>query len=193
MTSQGGCQTRSGQVKGHAGSPFQTSRRILAAGPGRPLPRCPPAPLADAGEAEGPGVQIPSAPRLYAGKTPVLRSGEPEFDLRAAAKCSSSVVCIEPCDRRQPVGPPGSAPIILVFFRHDSSLHATRRLRERRRAALAGAGSPRLVLVREPDQLGVERAHPQLAFGVRLVELAEPNPHVAAYDDRTPASLDDDH
>jgi hypothetical protein len=30
------------------------------------------------------------------------------------------------------------------------------------------------VLVREPDQLGVERAHPQLAFGVRLVELAEP-------------------
>src|SRR5574337_755661 len=38
--------------------------------------------------------------------------------------------------------------------------------------------SPRLVLVREPDQLGVERAHPQLAFGVRLVELAEPNRHV---------------
>jgi hypothetical protein len=31
------------------------------------------------------------------------------------------------------------------------------------------------VLVREPDQLGVERAHAQLAFGVRLVELAEPN------------------
>src|SRR3712207_4652123 len=53
--------------------------------------------------------------------------------------------------------------------------------------------SPRLVLVREPDQFGVERAHPQLAFGVRLVELAEPNRHVAADDDRTPASLDDDH
>src|SRR6266508_3401243 len=53
--------------------------------------------------------------------------------------------------------------------------------------------SPRLVLVREPDQLGVERAHPQLAFGVRLVQLAEPNRHVAADDDRTPASLDDDH
>ena len=49
------------------------------------------------------------------------------------------------------------------------------------------------MLVREPDQLGVERAHPQLAFGVRLVELAEPNRHVAADDDRTPASLDDDH
>src|SRR5574341_734199 len=53
--------------------------------------------------------------------------------------------------------------------------------------------SPRLVHVREPDQLGVERAHPQLAFGVRLVELAEPNRHIAADDDRTPASLDDDH
>jgi hypothetical protein len=53
--------------------------------------------------------------------------------------------------------------------------------------------SPRLVLVREPDQLGVERAHPQLAFGFRLVELAEPNRHVAADDDRTPASLDDDY
>ena len=34
------------------------------------------------------------------------------------------------------------------------------------------------MLVREPDQLGVERKHPQLAFGVRLVELAEPNRHV---------------
>src|SRR5258706_15479479 len=53
--------------------------------------------------------------------------------------------------------------------------------------------SPRLVHVCEPDQLGVERAHPQLAFGVRFVELAEPNRHVAADDDRTPASLDDDH
>src|SRR5258706_14240901 len=54
-------------------------------------------------------------------------------------------------------------------------------------------GSPRLVHVREPDQLGVERAHSQLAFGVRLVELAEPNRHVAADDNRTPASPDDDH
>src|SRR5207248_6884560 len=62
-----------------------------------------------------------------------------------------------------------------------------------RRGALDGAGSPRLVLVREPDQLGVEPAHPQLAFGVRLVALAEPNRHVAADDDRTPAGLDDDH
>src|SRR5215207_11676480 len=52
--------------------------------------------------------------------------------------------------------------------------------------------SPRLVLVREPDQLRVERTHPQLAFGVRLVELAEPHRDVAADDDRTPASLDDD-
>jgi len=35
-------------------------------------------------------------------------------------------------------------------------------------------------------------AHPHLAFGVRLVELAKPNRHVAANDDRTRASLDDD-
>jgi len=49
------------------------------------------------------------------------------------------------------------------------------------------------VLVRERDQLGVERAQPQLAFGVRLVELAEPHRHVTAAADRTPAPLDDDH
>ena len=53
--------------------------------------------------------------------------------------------------------------------------------------------SPRLVFVREPDLLGVECEHPQLAFGVRLVELAEPDCHVAAHDDRTPARLDNDH
>src|SRR5215208_7554125 len=62
-----------------------------------------------------------------------------------------------------------------------------------RRDASDGAGSPWLVLVREPHQLGVERTHPQLAFGVRLVELAEPHRDVAADDDRTPARLDDDH
>ena len=59
--------------------------------------------------------------------------------------------------------------------------------------ALHGARPPGLVLVREPDELGLERAHPQLALGVRLVELAEANSHVAADDDRTPARLDDDH
>ena len=53
--------------------------------------------------------------------------------------------------------------------------------------------SPWLVRVREPNQLGVEREHPQLASGVRLVELSEPNCHVASDDDRTPASLDDDY
>ena len=53
-------------------------------------------------------------------------------------------------------------------------------------------GSPWLVLVREPDHLGVERAHPQLTFGVRLVELAEPHRHVTADDDRTSAGFDDD-
>jgi hypothetical protein len=61
-----------------------------------------------------------------------------------------------------------------------------------RRDALDGAGSPRLVLVREPDRLRVERTHSHLAFGVRLVEHAKPNRHVAANDDRAPASLDDD-
>src|SRR4051812_850292 len=61
------------------------------------------------------------------------------------------------------------------------------------RACLHGAGPPRLVLVREPDQLGLERAHPQLPFGARLVELAEPHRHVAADDDGTSARLDDDH
>ena len=49
------------------------------------------------------------------------------------------------------------------------------------------------MLVREPDQLGVKCKHPQPAFRGRLVELAEPNRHVAADDDWTPASLDDDH
>ena len=66
--------------------------------------------------------------------------------------------------------------------------HSIRRLNARYRP-----GSPWLVLVREPDQLGVERKHRQLAFGVRFVELAEPDRHVAADDDRTPAGLDDDH
>jgi hypothetical protein len=47
--------------------------------------------------------------------------------------------------------------------------------------------------MREPDQLGVERAHQQLALRVRFLELTEPNRHVAADDDWTPTSLDDDH
>src|ERR1700690_2912365 len=64
---------------------------------------------------------------------------------------------------------------------------------QRRCDALYGAGSPRLVLVREPDQLRVERADELLAFGVRLIELAEPNRHVAGNDDRMLACPDDDH
>src|SRR5262245_32892946 len=64
--------------------------------------------------------------------------------------------------------------------------------RQRRRDALDGAGSPRLVLVREPDQLGVERAHTQLAFAVGLAELPNPTRHAAANDAQAPASLDDD-
>ena len=48
--------------------------------------------------------------------------------------------------------------------------------------------------MREPDQLGVERAYPQLAYCVRLVELklAEPDGYVAADDGWTPASVDDE-
>jgi hypothetical protein len=49
------------------------------------------------------------------------------------------------------------------------------------------------VLVREPDQFGIERAHLPLTFGLRFVELAEPHRHVTADDDRTPAGPDDDH
>ena len=55
-----------------------------------------------------------------------------------------------------------------------------------------GAGSPRLLLVREPDQFGLERAYQPLAFGVRLVEFPKPDRHVAAHDERAPTSLDDD-
>src|SRR3954452_1620052 len=61
------------------------------------------------------------------------------------------------------------------------------------RDASGGAGSPWLVLVREPDHLRVERTHQELAFGVRLGELAEPDRHVTGDDDRTPAGLDDHH
>jgi hypothetical protein len=59
-------------------------------------------------------------------------------------------------------------------------------------AASADLRSPRLVLVGEPDQLGGEGAHQSLAFGERLVELAEEDCRVARDDDRTPAGLDDD-
>jgi hypothetical protein len=42
---------------------------------------------------------------------------------------------------------------------------------------------PRLVLVREPDLLRVERADQPLAFGARLVELREEDRQVAGHDD----------
>jgi hypothetical protein len=51
---------------------------------------------------------------------------------------------------------------------------------------------PGLKLMREPDELGLERAHAQLALGMRVVELGEANSHVPADDDGTPARLDDD-
>src|SRR5215210_6906535 len=49
------------------------------------------------------------------------------------------------------------------------------------------------MLVREPHELRLERAHPQLALRARLVQLAEANGHVTADDDRAPAGLHDDH
>src|SRR5712671_1132055 len=61
------------------------------------------------------------------------------------------------------------------------------------RRPLHAARPPGLMLVREPDELGLESAHPQLALRERLVELAEADGHVTADDDRTPACLDDDH
>src|SRR5688500_2754195 len=68
-----------------------------------------------------------------------------------------------------------------------------RRVAGLRRDVSVGAGLPWLVLVREPDQLGVEREDAAPSFSRRLVELAVPYGHVAADDDRAPAGLDDDH
>src|SRR5207248_9052426 len=45
------------------------------------------------------------------------------------------------------------------------------------RRALHGARPPGLVLVREPDELGLERAPPQLALGARVVALADAHGH----------------
>ena len=56
---------------------------------------------------------------------------------------------------------------------------------------LGSLRSPRLVLVREPDQLRVECALQHLAFSVRLVELAKRNRYVAGNDYRALATLDD--
>ena len=49
------------------------------------------------------------------------------------------------------------------------------------------------MLVCEPDQFGIEGANEQLAFGLRVVQLAEPDRRVAADHDPTPAGIDDDH
>jgi predicted alpha/beta-hydrolase family hydrolase len=61
------------------------------------------------------------------------------------------------------------------------------------RRALHGARPPGLMLVGEPDELGLESAHPQLTLRARLIELAEADGHITADDKRTPARLDDDH
>src|SRR6478736_1509999 len=58
--------------------------------------------------------------------------------------------------------------------------------------SLLGAGSPGLVLVREPDLLRVERSHELLALGLRVVELAVEDRRVTDDDGRMLAGLDDD-
>jgi hypothetical protein len=55
---------------------------------------------------------------------------------------------------------------------------------------VGGAGSPRLLHVREPDLLGIERADSPLPFGSRLVQLTEPHCSVATDDDWTSPGLD---
>jgi hypothetical protein len=47
--------------------------------------------------------------------------------------------------------------------------------------------------VREPDELGAQRTHPNLALGARLVELAKANSHITADDNRPASRLQDDH
>ncbi len=56
---------------------------------------------------------------------------------------------------------------------------------------LRAAGPPGLLFVREPYELGVERAHPELALGVWLIEFVEANGHVAADDDRSPSRAEE--
>src|SRR4051812_24213086 len=55
-----------------------------------------------------------------------------------------------------------------------------------------GTRPPRLALVGEPDELGLESAHRQLALRAGLIELAEADGHVTADDDGRPARLNDD-
>ena len=68
-----------------------------------------------------------------------------------------------------------------------------RRERHSLRRALHSARPPGLMLVGEPDDVGLHSAHPQLALRARLIQLTETDGHVTADDDRTPARLDDDH
>jgi hypothetical protein len=53
-----------------------------------------------------------------------------------------------------------------------------------------GAGSPWLVLVREPDLLGIERADSPLSFVARLVQFTGPHRCIATDDDWTFTGLD---
>ena len=71
-----------------------------------------------------------------------------------------------------------SSPVSLLTVRLPDGLS-----RARDSDVLVNLRPPRLVLVREPDLLRVERADQPLAFGARLVELGEEDRHVAADDD----------
>ena len=55
---------------------------------------------------------------------------------------------------------------------------------------VGAAGSPRLMHVREPDLLRIERTDQPLPFGARLVQLTEPHCSVATDDDWTSPGLD---
>src|SRR5581483_4831212 len=126
------------------------------------------------------------SPAETAAWPPVVVDGSPVNDDRS--RLEHGVECI---DREHLVADAGAEDSTNGFCHGEPGSMklrpaALRTGRTRRRDASNGAGSPWLVLVRQ-------RTHPQRAFGVRLVEPAEPGPHVAADDDRTPASLDDDH
>src|SRR5690348_14826101 len=105
----------------------------------------------------GKGCQPP--PRANAGEESMTRS--------------EAIVAMSRMDRRMFTTPFGSiqgCDSTLTWAGANRLLIGVRDLVFRDCGLMRRCGSPRLALVREPDQLGVERANPQLAFGVRRVE-----------------------
>ena len=68
-------------------------------------------------------------------------------------------------------------------WRTNAASERTRLSRSLECDVLVNLRPPRLVLVREPDLLRVERADQPLTFGAWLVELGEDDRHVGADDD----------